>query len=60
MPSVAQIIRGRHARKRRRQQQARRSTLWFFVIVGIPMLLAAAPVLAGLGLSIWLYASAAD
>ncbi len=60
MPSVAHIIRRRHNRKRRRQQQGRRSAIWIFVIICIPSMLASAPLLAALGLSVWLYGTAAS
>ncbi len=59
MPSVAHIIRRRHRRKVRRHREGRRSAFWFTIVVGIPLALSLSPLLAALGLSLWLYASAA-
>lgn len=60
MPPVAHIIRRRHQRKRRHDSDARRSAFWFTLVVAIPLALALSPLLAALGLSLWLYASAAS
>ena len=60
MPPVAHIIRRRHQRKRRHDGDARRSAFWFTLVVAIPLALALSPLLAALGLSLWLYASAAS
>ena len=60
MPTVAHIIRRRHSRKRRRQKESRHSAFWSTLVVGLPLTLAAAPLLGALGLSLWLYASAAS
>ena len=59
MPAVAHIIRRRHGRKRRRRHESRRSALWLTLIFFFPLLLSLAPILAGFGLSIWLYVQAA-
>ena len=60
MPAVAHIIRRRRSRKRRRQIETRRSTFWSTLIIGIPLALAVTLLLGALGLSLWLYASAAS
>ena len=60
MPSVAQVIRRRRNRKVRRKGRGRRSALWLFLLVCLPSMLALAPVLAGFGLSLWLYGRAAS
>ena len=60
MPAVAHIIRRRHSRKRRRRREARRSTIWLTILLIIPLLLALLPLLAGLGLSVWIYLRAAS
>lgn len=60
MPAVSHIIRRRRSRKRRRDGESRRSAFWFTIVVGIPLALALAPLLAALGLSLWLYFSAAS
>ena len=60
MPSVAQVIRRRRNRKVRRKGRGRRSALWLFLLVCLPSILALTPVLAGLGLSLWLYGRAAS
>ena len=60
MPAVAHIIRRRQSRKRRRRHESRRSTFWLTLILFIPALLMLAPVVAGLGLSVWLYVQAAS
>ena len=60
MPTVAHIIRRRHSRKRRRNKETWRSSFWFTVIIGIPLALALTPLLASLGLSLWLYLAAAS
>ncbi len=59
MPAVAHIIRRRRSRKRRRQKETRHSAFWSALIIGIPLALAMTPLLGALGLSLWLYASAA-
>ena len=59
MPAVAHIIRRRRSRKRRRHKETRHSTFWSALIIGIPLALAVTPLLGALGLSLWLYASAA-
>lgn len=60
MPPVAHIIRRRHHRKRRHASDTRRSAFWFTLVVAIPLALALSPLLAALGLSLWLYTSAAS
>ncbi len=60
MPALAHIIRRRRSRKRRRQKQARRSRFWLLLLLGAPGTLLLTPILAGLGLSLWLYAQAAS
>ncbi len=60
MPTVANIIRRRHSRKRRRLKESRRSAFWFALIVALPLALAATPLLAALALALWLYAAAAS
>ncbi|MCY3834730.1 MAG: penicillin-binding protein [Chloroflexi bacterium] len=60
MPTVAHIIRRRHSRKRRRARETRRSGFWLIVVIGIPLAILTAPLLASLGLSAWLYLSAAS
>ena len=60
MPALAHIIRRRHNRKQRRQKQGRRSAIWYSVLFFIPFSLVALPLLAGFGLSIWLYLQAAS
>lgn len=60
MPAVAHIIRRRHNRKRRRSHDSRRSTFWLILIFFLPALLSLLPLLAGLGLSVWLYLQAAS
>ncbi len=60
MPAVAHIIRRRHGRKRRRRHESRRSALWLTLIFFFPLLLSLTPIVAGIGLSIWLYAQAAS
>lgn len=59
MPAVAHIIRRRRSRKRRRHKETRLSTFWSALVIGIPLALALTPLLGTLGLSLWLYASAA-
>ena len=60
MPSVAQVIRRRRDRKRRRKLDGRRSAIWLFILFCLPGMLASTPLLAGLGLSVWLYGRAAS
>ena len=60
MPAVAHIIRRRRSRKRRRNKETRLSTFWSALVIGIPLALALTPLLGALGLSLWLYASAAS
>ncbi len=60
MPSIAHIIRRRHNRKRNRRKQSMRSTVWLSLLLLLPTIAALAPVLALLGVSVWLYASAAS
>ena len=60
MPAVAHIIRRRHSRKRRRARETKRSAFWFALLVGIPLALALTPLLGVLGISLWLYVSAAS
>ena len=60
MPAVAHIIRRRRSRKRRRQKESRLSAFWATLVIGLPLALAVIPLLGGLGLSLWLYASAAS
>ena len=60
MPAVAHIIRRRRSRKRRRQKETRQSTFWSALVIGVPLALAVTPLLGALGLSLWLYASAAS
>ncbi len=60
MPAVAHIIRRRYSRKRRRRQESRRSAFWLTLIFFFPASLLLTPVIAGLGLSIWLYIQAAS
>lgn len=60
MPAVAHIIRRRRSRKRRRQKETRLSAFWSALVIGIPFALALTPLLAALGLTAWLYASAAS
>ncbi len=60
MPSVPRVIRRRRERKRRRKQRGRRSAIWLFLLICLPSALASAPLLAGLGLSVWLYGRAAS
>ena len=60
MPAVAHIIRRRHSRKRIRRDESQRSAFWLTLIVFIPTLLLLTPVIAGLGLSVWLYIQAAS
>ncbi len=60
MPTVAYIIRRRHARKQRKRSQSRRAAFWLALIVGVPALICLLPLIAALGLAIWLYAQAAS
>ena len=60
MPSVAHIVRRRHARKRRRRSANRRSTIWLIIVVCIPAMLALSPLAGALGLAAWLYGQAAS
>ncbi len=60
MPAVAHLIRRRRSRKRRRQKETRQSAFWSTLVIGIPLALAVTPLLGALGLSLWLYASAAS
>ena len=60
MPSVAHIVRRRHARKRRRRYENRRSAIWLIIVVCIPALLALAPWAGAFGLAAWLYGQAAS
>lgn len=58
MPALAHIIRRRSHRKRRQKLQARRSALQTGLFVVCPLTMLAAPPLALLALSVWLYISA--
>lgn len=58
MPALAHIIRRRSHRKRRQKQRARRSALQTILFVVLPLTLLAAPPLALLALSVWLYIGA--
>lgn len=58
MPALAHIIRRRSHRKRRQKLQARRSALQTGLFIACPLALLAAPPLALLVLSVWLYISA--
>ena len=58
MPALAHIIRRRSHRKRRLKQAARRSTLQTLTFIILPLAILAAPPLALLALSVWLYISA--
>lgn len=60
MPAVAHIIRRRRSRKRRRLKETRHSAFWSTLVIGIPLAVAVTPLLGALGLSLWLYASAAS
>ena len=58
MPSLAHIIRRRRNRKRRQAQRNRRSAAQTLAFLGVPLCLAAAPLIALLALSGWLVANA--
>ena len=58
MPALTHIIRRRSHRKRRQKLQARRSALQTGLFIVCPLALLAAPPLALLALSAWLYISA--
>ena len=58
MPSLVHILRRRHNRKRRQAQRNRRSAMQALAFLGLPLCTAAAPLIALLALSGWLYANA--
>ena len=58
MPALAHIIRRRSHRKRRQKQRARNSALQTGLFVVLPLALLAAPPLALLVMSVWLYIGA--
>ena len=60
MPTVARIIQQRRRRKARKDAAAKRSAMWLALISGVPALLVSLPIVAALGLALWLYVQAAS
>ena len=60
MPSVAQLIRRRQARKARQDARRRRSRAWMLAVATVVLALVIVPLGGTFGLAAWLYARAAS